>query len=139
MNVGLGYSQDGTLITELPLGAIYNKNLINFYVEIFDNDDAHSIYNIPIDVQVLPNQHIIDEIKHRSNSRILYGGDTLLTIQKLLSVASMLNSESLSDKSAIQAICTALYFYFYLFIKLFFLLYSSFIFLLNAALFSIQF
>jgi hypothetical protein len=108
MHVGLGYSENGTLTTELPLGAIYNNDLISLYVEIFDNDDAYTIYNISTVVQVSSDQQskqsVQDLVKDTFSPlrRLLFGGDTLATIQKLLSLSSTLNNESLSDKSAIQ-------------------------------------
>jgi hypothetical protein len=104
--LGLGYSTTGILSTTLFSGAVYNSYQLKVYAQIYDNDKAFAIYEIPQLITVLPNfsnlQTTIDQLISKdslfSTNIILNEGSYLLSIQEIQRISSSLNEQSLSDK-----------------------------------------
>jgi hypothetical protein len=104
--LGLGYSTTGILSTTLFSGAVYNSYRLKVYAQIYDNDKAFAIYEIPQLITVLPDfsnlRTTIDQLISKnplfSTNIILNGGSYLLSIQEIQRISSSLNEQSLSDK-----------------------------------------
>lgn len=104
--MGLGYSSNGVLPVKLFSGAIYDSYQTKIYVQIYDNDEAFSIYEIPQAVIVLPDLTSIQSLMNKliendpnfNVNMILNEGSYLLSIQEIQSISSLLNEQSLSDK-----------------------------------------
>jgi hypothetical protein len=104
--LGLGYSTTGLLATTLFSGAVYNSYQLKVYVQIYDDDKAFAIYEIPQPVTVLPDftnlQTTIDQLFSKdslfSTNKILNEGSYLLSVQEIQRISSLLNEQSLSDK-----------------------------------------
>jgi hypothetical protein len=79
---------------------------LKVYVQIYDDDKAFAIYEIPQPITVLPNfsnlQTTIDQLISKnplfSTNIILNEGSYLLSIQEIQRISSLLNEQSLSDK-----------------------------------------
>ena len=106
LNLGLGYSKTGILKTTLFSGAVYNSYQMKVYAQIYDDDKAFAIYEIPQSITVLPDyanlQTTIDQLISKnplfSTNIILNEGSYLLSIQEIQRLSSLLNEQSLSDK-----------------------------------------
>ena len=104
--MGLGYSKTGILATRLLSGAVYNSYQLKVYVQIYDNDKAFACYEISQPITVLPDysnlQTTFDQLISKnplfSTNIILNEGSSLLSIQEIQRIASLLNEQSLSDK-----------------------------------------
>jgi hypothetical protein len=104
----LGYNKltNETFEVKLFAGAIYNSNQINFYVQVYDNDGALTIYEIPQPITVSPNEtnltslmnDLITENPLLDSNKILNEGHFVNSIQEIQRISSLLNDESLSDK-----------------------------------------
>ena len=106
LKIGLGWSSDGQLTTPLPKGAIYDSNRIYISVEITDNDNGKTHYTIPIYVTVnadsasIPNlmSELISLSSASNTNKILFEGQALNSIQLIITIASVLNEQSINDK-----------------------------------------
>jgi hypothetical protein len=104
--LGLGFSKTGILKTTLFSGAVYNSYQLKVYAQIYDDDKAFAIYEIPQSITVLPDysnlQTTIDQLISKnplfSTNIILNEGSCLLSIQEIQRITSLLNEQSLSDK-----------------------------------------
>jgi hypothetical protein len=111
MNVGLGFNSNGILSTQLPLGSIYDSYKLSIYVQIFDNDNGIAYYTIPtqvtVEADVAATQSVFAAItSSNTNSPVLaslYSGSSQASIQNILSLSSVLNTMSLSDKVSISS------------------------------------
>jgi hypothetical protein len=104
---GLGYMNklNETFDGKIFAGAIYNSNQINFYVQVYDNDGAFTIYEIPQPITIYPNEtnltslnDLITENPLLDSNVILNEGTFVYSIQEIQRISSLLNDESLSDK-----------------------------------------
>jgi len=107
---GLGFSTklNEAFSVRLFNGAIYNSNKMNVYVQVYDDDGAFTIFNLPYSITVL-NQNevrnlttlmdklILGDTSFETNI-ILHEGSFQSSIQEVQRVASLLNEQSLSDK-----------------------------------------
>ena len=106
LNLGLGYSTTGILKTTLFSGAVYNSYQLKVFAQIYDNDKAFAVYEITQPITVLPDfsnlTTTIDKLISKnplfSTNIILNEGSSLLSIQEIQRIASLLNEQSLSDK-----------------------------------------
>ena len=111
MNVGLGFNSNGILLTQLPLGSIYDSYKLSIYVQILDNDNGIAYYTIPtqvtVDADVAATQSIFAAITgSNTNSPVLtslYSGSSQASIQNILSLSSVLNTMSLTDKASVSS------------------------------------
>ena len=102
----MGYSSSGLLKTRLFTGAVYNSYQLKVYAQIYENDKAFSFYEIPQPITVLPDYSnlttTIDQIISKnplfSTNIILNESSSLMSIQEIQRVTSLLNEQSLSDK-----------------------------------------
>ena len=103
---GLGYSWENNFTTILFSGAIYNSYQLNIYVQVYDNDQAFTTYEIEQSITVVPDKTNFQTLKSKliladplfETNVILNEGAYLSSIQELQSISSLLNDESLSDK-----------------------------------------
>jgi hypothetical protein len=104
----LGYNirLNETFDVKLFDGAIYNSNQMNLYVQVYDNDGAFSIFNIPHYIIVnshetnltsLTNDLVTDNPLSYTN-KILYEGSFKESVQEIQRITSLLNYQSFSDK-----------------------------------------
>ena len=112
MNVGLGYSLDGKFLTRLPPGAVYDSYKMRVYVQITDNDDGVTYFEVSGNLTVQPDtsnlQSIVDQIVS-GDTKSLFNegvneGDSQATIQDILGIISMINVISMSDKKGLSGI-----------------------------------
>ena len=109
MKIGLGSSENGALETQLPQGAVYDSYNMFISVEIIDQDDGVTYYDIQNPVVVKPNISLVNSMIDRLISADpklpqnvdLFKGDSQLSVQTILSISSVLNGQSLSDKKAL--------------------------------------
>jgi hypothetical protein len=109
MKIGIGSSETGTLLTQLPQGAVYDSYNMYVSIEIVDQDDGISYYAIQNPIVVAPNMSLVNSMIDKLISAHpklpqnvdLFKGDSQLTIQTILSISSVLNGQSLSDKKAL--------------------------------------
>jgi hypothetical protein len=104
----LGYNKqiNETFDVKLFAGAIYNSNQINLYVQVYDNDGAFTIYEIPQSINVYPHEinlislmnDLTTENPSFESNKILYEGSFLKSIQEIQRISSLLNEQSLSGK-----------------------------------------
>ncbi len=105
---GLGYNKQINVTFEVKLfaGAVYNSNQLNLYVQVYDNDGAFTIYEIPQSIIVYPHEtnlttlmnDLITENPLLDSNVILYEGSFKESIQEIQRISSLLNDQSLSDK-----------------------------------------
>jgi hypothetical protein len=109
MKLGLGWSSDGIISTQLPQGALYDSYRLYISVEITDSDDGKAYYSVPVFVTVVADTvsvpNLMSELISLSYSanpnRILFEAQTQNSIQLILTIASVLNGQSLADKSGL--------------------------------------
>jgi hypothetical protein len=104
----LGYNSrlNETFDVKLFAGAIYNSNQMNLYVQVYDNDGAFTIYNLPQSIAIYPNKtnlasFMTDLATGNSffdTNIILNEGSFKESIQEIQRISSLLNDQSLSDK-----------------------------------------
>ncbi|CAF0863211.1 unnamed protein product [Brachionus calyciflorus] len=106
VKIGLGSSINGQLSTQLPQGAIYDSNQLKIEIQIYDEEDGFAFYKIPTNVTVNFNKTISDPSSLITPQLInnLNNGDSKTSMQTILSLASILNSFSLSDKASLNNI-----------------------------------
>ena len=103
MKIGLGYSQNGSLTTQLPQG------LLHISVEITDNDGGLSFFNITSPVLVNPDSashelinslmsQILSNDPKSELNRNLLSGDPLKTVILVQAVSNSLNIQSSNDR-----------------------------------------
>ena len=104
---GLGYNMiNEKFVAKLFAGAIYNSNQMNLYVQVYDNDGAFTIYEMPQPIAIYPNEtnltslmnDLITENPLLDSNVILNEGTFVKSIQEIQRISSLLNDESLSDK-----------------------------------------
>ena len=111
MEYGLGYNLNlnETFSTKLFLGAVYNSLEMRIYVQVYDNDEAYTIFYIPQNVIVYSNDTDLELIMEKlissdssfeSNLK-LNEGAFMGSIQDIQKISSILNKQSLSDKSGL--------------------------------------
>lgn len=108
---GLGSSSLGSFSSQLPLGAVYDSYRLYIVVDIVDNDNGVTTYQIPSAVVVEPDMSLLSLISQQlsnpnamnSLSSILNSGNSQLTTQTVLAISSLLNSVSLSDQLAMAS------------------------------------
>ena len=105
---GLGFNSNinTTFGLRLFVGAIDNSYQVNFYVQIYDNDGAFTVFNIPESLMIYPNETnletimngLITEDPSLQTNAILNEGSFAASIQEIQRISSLLNYQSLSDK-----------------------------------------
>jgi hypothetical protein len=105
---GLGYNSrlNQTFEVKLFAGAVYNSNKMNLYVQVYDNDGAFTIFELPQALIVNPHEKNLtsfmnDLITRNSlfdSNMILNEGSFKESIQEIQRISSLLNDQSLSDK-----------------------------------------
>ena len=105
---GLGFNSNinTTFGLRLFVGAIYNSYQVNVYVQIYDNDGAFTVFNIPESLMIYPNEtnleiimnNLISEDPSLQTNIILNEGSLVASIQEIQRISSLLNYQSLSDK-----------------------------------------
>lgn len=111
MSIGLGYSTNGSLSTALPQGAVYDSYNLYISVEIVDDNEGIAYFDIATPVVVSPDttyvQNIIDSLINidpkLSQNAQMFKGDSQLSMQIILSISSVLNGKSLSDKKGLSS------------------------------------
>jgi hypothetical protein len=104
----LGYNIkiNETFVAKLFAGAIYNSNQMNLYVQVFDNDGAFTIYEMPQPIAIYHDEtnltslmnDLITENPLLDSNVILNEGTFVKSMQEMQRISSLLNDESLSDK-----------------------------------------
>lgn len=107
--VGLGTSLNGVLSSQnLPIGPSTDSYRLYLYVNIMDNDNGVTTYNITTPIQVQPDtstlSNIMQELSNPTSTgtitNILASGNSQVATTVLLSVSSLLNSASSSSNSS---------------------------------------
>lgn len=104
----MGFSNNLNQIFEVNIfaGAIYNSNQMNLYVQVYDNDGAFTVFDLPNSIIVYPVENnftatinkLISEDSNFQTNIILNEGSFLASIQEIQRISSLLNYQSLSDK-----------------------------------------
>ena len=106
LDLGLGFSFNGILTTKLFAGAVYDNNQMRIYIQVYDDEEAFAVYEIPHAVSVEPDltdlnvtieKLVLDDPFFATNI-ILHEGSYLRVIQEIHVISSLLNIHSLSDK-----------------------------------------
>jgi hypothetical protein len=108
IDYGLGFNSNINTAFALKMfpGAIYDSNQMKIYVQIYDNDGAFTIYDLPQFITVRPdtrnlsttiNNLIRKEPTDKLNI-ILNEGFLIESTQEIQRISSLLNVQSLSDK-----------------------------------------
>jgi hypothetical protein len=105
LHYGLGYSTNPTYNTKLFAGAVYDSYKMIIYAQIYDDNGAFSVYNIPDTIIVQPDfaslsEIVVGLIKKNSSfetNKILNGGSYLPSLQEIQPISSLLNEQSLKD------------------------------------------
>ncbi len=95
-----------TFEVKLFAGAVYDSYQLNLYVQVYDNDGAFTVYEIPQSITVYPHEtnlttltnDLITENPSFESNVILYEGSFKESIQEIQRISSLLNEQSLSDK-----------------------------------------
>ena len=109
IHYGLGFTATGILQTYLFPGAIYNSHQMNIYAQIYDAENAYTIYNFPSSITVIPdgNEHLNTledrlisqdptlEINIALNENSNKNQKVFVQLQYII---DLLNEQSLSDK-----------------------------------------
>ena len=108
IDYGLGFNSNinTTFALKMFPGAIYDSNQMKIYVQIYDNDGAFTIYDLPQFITVYPDKtnftarinSLISEDPFFETNIILNEGSSVKSIQEVQRVSSLLNDQSLSDK-----------------------------------------
>jgi hypothetical protein len=99
-----GYSQNGIIEAYLPQGYEEDNYKLNIFVEVSDNDDGITKFEIPNSVVVEPNMAIYDDMMLAAKDgecyqmEELFTGSSQASIQKLLATSTVFNS--VSDKQS---------------------------------------
>jgi len=95
-----------TFVAKLFAGAVYNSNQMNLYIQVYDNDGAFTIYNLPQLITFYSDEtnlisimnDLIEENPLLDSNIILNEGIFVNSIQEIQRISSLLNDESISDK-----------------------------------------
>ena len=105
MHYGLGFSLNTNLITKIFPGATYNSNQMNIYAQIYDNDDAFTVYEINEPIQIIVDNNDFSTIENlllmnssASTNAILSAGFSSKSTVEIQRISSLLNRQSFSDK-----------------------------------------
>ena len=79
---------------------------MNLFIQVYDNEGAFTIYNLPESITVFPNDAnftvTIDKLITRDSkfetNVILSEGSFISSVQEIQTISSILNAQSLSDK-----------------------------------------
>ena len=90
-------------------GAVYNSYQMNIYAQIYDNDGAYAIYDLPQPNTAIPDESNIASVMDNLYSQeptfetnlILNQGSVLASAQEIQIISSILNIQSLSNKLAL--------------------------------------
>lgn len=125
--LGFGTSLTGVLSTQnLPIGPSTDSYRLYLYVNIIDNDNGVTTYNISTPIQVQPDTstitNLIQELSNPSStgtiSNILASGNSQVATTVLLSVSSLLNSASSSSNTSSNDVTNMIFYLCYLFLNL---------------------
>jgi len=104
----LGYNKqiNQTFEVKLFAGAVYDSYQLNLYVQVYDNDGAFTVFEIPQLITVYPHEtnlttlmnDLITENPSFESNVILYEGSFKESVQEIQRISSLLNDQSLSDK-----------------------------------------
>ena len=100
--IALNYNEEGILYTQLPQGPPYDSYNISLFVQIIDDADAITVYEIPTLVAVLPIANQTQEIEYEvinglngtEFTQSLSTGDLQICAKNIISFTSMLNFET---------------------------------------------
>lgn len=112
LKMGIGSSSYGSFSSKLSLGAVYDSYRSYVVVDIIDNDNGVTTYQIANPVVVKPDTSLLDLITselsnpsgQNSLTSILYSGDSQVTTQTISAISSLLNGASLSDQLALASL-----------------------------------
>lgn len=121
LNVGLGYGLNGSLSTLLPPGATYDLFQMSIYVQISDNDDGLTIFQITPPITVIPDnvkfQNMMTQLMSGDPTQVfnrnLNEGNNQIVIQDILTFMSVLNLQSLADKKGLAGSTSIKFLLFY--------------------------
>jgi hypothetical protein len=111
MNYGLGYLKTNTnpyastsITTKLFAGAAYDSYKMYVYAQVYDENDAFTVFSIDEPVIVVPdyNDVIVDRVKLKLESKTLESETNLERIAGIQRISSLLNLQSLEDKLGIM-------------------------------------
>ena len=104
----MGYNKqiNQTFEVKLFAGAVYDSYQLNLYVQVYDNDGAFTVFEIPQLITVYPHEtnlttlmnDLITENPSFESNVILYEGSFKESVQEIQRISSLLNDQSLSDK-----------------------------------------
>ena len=115
MKISLGYSLNGILETQLPQGAIYDSNRMYISVEIVDDDNGITYYDlsstsVTVNSNLTQLGNIMDQILKASSSsdenKVLFSGNTMQSVQIISSLSSMMSTQNMEDKKGFQSSST---------------------------------
>jgi len=94
------------LTLKLFPGAVYNSYQMSIYAQVYDSNDAFTIYQIAYDVTVLPDisnlntlmQQIINMDTSFISNLVFYEGNYVTSLQEMQRISALLNEISSSDK-----------------------------------------
>ena len=109
IHYGLGFTASGILQTYLFPGAIYNSHQMNIYAQIYDAENAYTIYNFTSSITVIPDENEdLNELEDRLISQdptfeinIALNENSFknqIVFEKVQYIIDLLNEQSLSDK-----------------------------------------
>ena len=111
MNYGLGYLKTSTspytstsITTKLFAGAAYDSYKMYVYAQVYDENDAFTVFSIDEPVIVVPdyNEVILDRVKLKIETNTLESETNLERIAQIQRISSLLNLQSLEDKLGIN-------------------------------------
>jgi hypothetical protein len=111
MNYGLGYLKTNSnpyastsITTKLFAGAVYDSYKMYVYAQVYDENDAFTVFSIDEPVIVVPdyNDVIVDRVKLKLESKTLESETNLERIAGIQRISSLLNLQSLEDKLGIM-------------------------------------
>ena len=97
----IGYTSDGTFVTQLPQGSDTNEYKMNIYVQIIDNDNGVTRFNFENQIKSEPNMTqiagIFDGLAGGADSALIiemFGGSPQQVTKNVLSLSAALNTQS---------------------------------------------
>ena len=109
IHYGLGFTASGILQTYLFPGAIYNSHQMSIYAQIYDAENAFTIYNFTSSITVIPDENVdLNTLEDRLITQdptfeinIALNENSFknqIVFEKLQYIIDLLNEQSLSDK-----------------------------------------
>ena len=102
--IALNYNQNGIVNITLPQGPSYDEYRISIFVQIIDDCDAITVYNIPYKITVQPKPGLLEDVTSQllgnqmsASSpffKDLLSGDLNLCAKNIISMQSIANSQS---------------------------------------------